>query len=204
MKTRTRTRTLFMVMLLLAGGAVINIAVAWTLAKFVTLNSSPGNTRTGDVDARTLDWLKSVHPNMDWTPVRSPNALSDDRRFPFSMMYGKPGKEATEFYSGPGLPQVMLTRSGWPCLSLLATATRRSRDVDGWTIQCGLRLGEKYVHRFLPLWPLWPGFVINTMFYAAILWLLFIASGAARRRIRIGRGGPVTSPNAGTRKAEME
>jgi hypothetical protein len=35
---------------------------------------------------------------------------------------------------------------------------------------------------------IWPGFAINTVFYAAILWLLFAAPGFVRRRIRIKRG----------------
>src|SRR5262245_36915851 len=42
--------------------------------------------------------------------------------------------------------------------------------------------------RVLPLMPLWPGFAINTVFYAAILWLLFAFPFALRRRRRIKRG----------------
>jgi hypothetical protein len=41
---------------------------------------------------------------------------------------------------------------------------------------------------YLPLRPLWPGFAINTIFYAAILWVLFFAPGAVRRTIRRRRG----------------
>jgi hypothetical protein len=41
---------------------------------------------------------------------------------------------------------------------------------------------------FFPLCPLWPGFAINTMFYAAIVWVLFAAPGAIRRRVRRKRG----------------
>jgi hypothetical protein len=33
--------------------------------------------------------------------------------------------------------------------------------------------------------PLWPGFAINTIFYAAMLWLLWIAPGKIRRFIRV-------------------
>jgi hypothetical protein len=43
----------------------------------------------------------------------------------------------------------------------------------------------------LPYLPLWPGFMINTVFYALVLWLLFAAPLALRRRIRgrrINRG----------------
>jgi len=40
----------------------------------------------------------------------------------------------------------------------------------------------------LPVSPIWPGFAINTIFYAAILWLLCVAPFALRRRIRARRG----------------
>ena len=40
----------------------------------------------------------------------------------------------------------------------------------------------------LPLRPLWPGFAINTAFYAAILWLLALLPFTARRMIRHNRG----------------
>jgi hypothetical protein len=42
--------------------------------------------------------------------------------------------------------------------------------------------------RRLPLRPVWPEFAINTIFYAAILWVLFAAPLAFRRRRRINRG----------------
>jgi hypothetical protein len=37
----------------------------------------------------------------------------------------------------------------------------------------------------LPLMPLWPGFAINSIFYAAMFWVLWIAPGKVRRFIRI-------------------
>ncbi len=41
--------------------------------------------------------------------------------------------------------------------------------------------------RVLPLRPIWPGFAVNTLFYAAILWLL-IYGAALRRFLRVRRG----------------
>ena len=38
--------------------------------------------------------------------------------------------------------------------------------------------------RVLPLRPLWPGFAVNTLFYAAILWLLTCGPFVLRRVIR--------------------
>ena len=45
-------------------------------------------------------------------------------------------------------------------------------------------LGDKAI----PLRPIWPGFAINTVFYAAILWIPFAMTGVVRRRIRAHRG----------------
>ena len=42
--------------------------------------------------------------------------------------------------------------------------------------------------RLIPLKPLWPGFAINTVFYAAVLWLLLICPGRLRRFLRLRRG----------------
>jgi hypothetical protein len=40
----------------------------------------------------------------------------------------------------------------------------------------------------LPVIPIWPGFLIDTIFYAAILWLLIPGPFALRRLIRLRRG----------------
>jgi hypothetical protein len=40
----------------------------------------------------------------------------------------------------------------------------------------------------LPLRPIWPGFAINTIFYAAILAVLFYGPGKVRRFVRVRRG----------------
>jgi len=40
----------------------------------------------------------------------------------------------------------------------------------------------------LPILPIWPGFLINTAFYAAITWLLIRGPFAPRRLIRRRRG----------------
>jgi hypothetical protein len=42
--------------------------------------------------------------------------------------------------------------------------------------------------RVVPVDPIWPGFAINTIFYAAILWMLFALPLALRRRRRVKRG----------------
>lgn len=41
---------------------------------------------------------------------------------------------------------------------------------------------------FLPWLPRWPGFLLNSLFYAAILWLVWFTPGATRRAHRHRRG----------------
>ena len=91
---------------------------------------------------------------------------------------------------------------GWPMLSLwlelagpvsplevrggLATSKLRKA-----TWMSTSRPVRRYGHSFpvaLPLRPLWPGFAVNTLFYAAVLWLLGYSVFATRRFIRMKRG----------------
>ncbi len=72
--------------------------------------------------------------------------------------------------------------SGWPqksARSFWLSEAQMGQSVNS-TLKDELRAA-------LPIVPVWPGFAINTVFYAAILWLLFAAPGWARRRIRVAR-----------------
>ncbi len=40
----------------------------------------------------------------------------------------------------------------------------------------------------VPIQPIWPGFAVNTVFYAAALWLLIPGPFVLRRVIRVRRG----------------
>jgi len=42
--------------------------------------------------------------------------------------------------------------------------------------------------RVVPLMPIWPGFAVNTLFYATLLWLLMYGLSALRRFLRLRRG----------------
>ena len=84
-------------------------------------------------------------------------------------------------------------RIGWPAHSLCRVfraiydpLTTQNAYNERWTKSLqtpdGLDwLGIPAGHEF-PLQPIWPGFAINTVFYAFILWLLFAAPFALRRR----------------------
>ena len=83
---------------------------------------------------------------------------------------------------------------GWPMIGLWMRASsdspmeQKTIPIRYWHAILIDPLDLNQPSRALPLRPLWPGFAINTMFYGAILWLLFAAPGSVRRRIRARRG----------------
>ena len=73
--------------------------------------------------------------------------------------------------------------AGWP----LTCSSYEYRSYGGvGSIAGGLKLDGW--PRALPLRPVWPGFAINTLFYAAILWLIIPGPFVLRRLIRRRRG----------------
>ena len=86
----------------------------------------------------------------------------------------------------------MVDARGWPALTLWY----ESDTPDGWQptgLAGGIKLSGFWEHevRFpkaLPLRPIWPGFAVNTIFYAVVLWLLICGPFAMRRIIRVKRG----------------
>ena len=74
-----------------------------------------------------------------------------------------------------------ITSAGLPLRSLAGGSLFDSQSIKNVGIFC---LGK---HEFALL-PIWPGFAINTIFYATGLWLLGLIPVAVRRHIRFGRG----------------
>ncbi len=89
-------------------------------------------------------------------------------------------------------------QAGWPCRTLESkhvqvnvTGGRFALDFKpAVTLPANLNFLKvnEARYRTLPLRPTWPGFAINTIFYAAILCLLTLGPFTARRMIRRKRG----------------
>ena len=106
--------------------------------------------------------------------------------------------ESGNFVVPSGLP--MRTDAGWPKHAMRGWGwsckyTNRSAvvaDVRFTRLGIPVRIGsDTTIPRLLPLKPIWPGFAINTLFYAMTLWMLFALGGtpfALRRRLRVKRG----------------
>jgi hypothetical protein len=82
----------------------------------------------------------------------------------------------------------LVWQAGWPCRSMRGwTAAGRAPLAVGthglWRLRLSGRTPPKDV--FVPLLPLWPGFAVNTVLYAAIPWLLLAIPAAIRRRRRM-------------------
>ena len=76
---------------------------------------------------------------------------------------------------------------GWPMRSLMWVWPRKESDTLIRALNLGDVQGPVGIPRALPLQPIWPGFAINTLTYAAVLWLPF-APFTIRRVIRRRRG----------------
>ena len=83
--------------------------------------------------------------------------------------------------------------TGWPLLSLRASHTINVNAVGSTSSWSGyLRapnwIRDKLPGTFVPLYPICPGFAINTLIFSATVWILVIGPFAARRIIRRYRG----------------
>ena len=188
-------RRLLMVAVFLLAGAVVNVAVAWGLAVCLNLD---GAESTG-LQAHETYWrwgiIRQYKPGLDFV-----HSYSND-------------SEPVEGLSHPLLPRYWLGMKhrtsdvrpyfigvgwGWPCKAMWYDYL--SVRLSSGTIKNAIPLSTKIalfrtqggsvisLSRGLPLGVIAGGFLINTLFYAAILWLLISGRFILRRLIRRRRG----------------
>jgi hypothetical protein len=217
-------------LLLLAAGAIVNVAVAWGCAArpknpfsiFSTGNvDSPcGSYELWDdrletsksADIRPGDFRAANYP-LRWLGTPGMLGWPDETRFPdaiprWSKFHGGKWPLAALTASGETRDVDYIERaSGWPLYALRyewLLEFDNSFPKPNTTGSYGLLLIPaewlpKGYQTDLPWLPLWPGFAIDTIFYATILWLLFAAPGTLRRWRRIKRGlCPVCAYPVGT------
>lgn len=88
--------------------------------------------------------------------------------------------------------------SGWPLRAMAGSAedvsqSQKRRGTEEWRSRFAIQVAgpSKIVPKLLPLMPLWPGFVVNTLFYTGMVVLIGRGWGAARRS-RLRRRGLCT------------
>ncbi len=203
-------RHLLIIAICLLLGAVVNVAVAWGCAVWLEVfrgqfervrdrNTDLGVfraakfSRPGAMYFETVRWKGRVQQSV--SPTDDPNEL----------LPGWTGLTApTQAYES-GKYQIeyrAVDLRGWPMRSLWLEYTGHSSsgvlDVQGGLVTSALRMSPRSGRPLtrsgqsfpvaLPLRPLWPGFALNTLFYAVILWLLAGGLFALRRDLRIKRG----------------
>ena len=84
-----------------------------------------------------------------------------------------------------------LDQYGWPLRAIESEIRSIQGTIELWAdagvVADFIEFGN-YPNRRVPLRPIWPGVVANTIFYAAILWLFSLGPFASRRFIRRKRG----------------
>ena len=199
-----RRLTKLVVFLLL--GAIVNVAVAWGCQIHAEFRSTTFG-EYGD-----LDEYFSVHVNVGFgiTEMSTSRRKSTGADFiegdaaVVARVLPKWGDFDTplpEYVRTEVSADYLITESrraeacGWPLRCLWAEIgrgiTRYRYDQDVWFDEqvpatSGYLVFDGYIN--LPIRPFFPGFAINTIFYAAILWLLTLGPFTARRMIRRKRG----------------
>ena len=200
---------LFKLALFLILGALVNVTVAWGCAVWLTIDvnqfpdkvefrdeiSGPGSSlwrvqqikRSGAMRILTL-WVAEsdleILANGNSGSLHLPAwCLSKDRL----------NSEATTI--------AIMDARGWPMLSLSSAVKSDAPELlenmsSEAEVLWGLRLSQDsaqisallYANILLPTRIIWPGFVIDTIMYAAIVWFVVFVPFATRRLIRRKRG----------------
>ncbi len=195
-----------MLLVALVGGAIVNVAVAWGCAGFST-QPQRATTSAWRAPATRTDVAWQVDQYQRWGVVRVvafPQAPRHNRTLDvdapgiYPAWSGLP-EGLYDDWSPNGPVWMIVEGAGWPCFALRSTwhSDWLGAPVSnaGWSHAWGLppgsvvRGGMTYgTPRALPLRPIWPGFAINTVFYAVILYGVFALPAALRRKRRLARG----------------
>jgi hypothetical protein len=194
-------RWLFRIVLLLAIGAVINVAVAWGLA----IRPASGFLEWYWTTSETRAWGLTIYPGEIWI---------QEGATPYHE-YGRTGLTADEFRALlPAWSQLVALQpseeflttddfsehaTGWPMHSMRSFEAyfyeEGLPDVAQRTTGGVLTLPPRWLPTLpsdgtifspvfgneLPCIPIWPGFYVNTLLYACAAWLVFFAPFTALR-----------------------
>jgi hypothetical protein len=200
-------RQLLTILLFLLLGAVVNIAVAWGCAAFITPYCR------SFVHAHCIEESES---NVEWTVFkisRLGSILIESYRFPDSDTQSRTNNVVPhprtlvpywcDLYplpDGRGYEFRVVEARGFPVLSMWSESYGEyeltSGELTTRPAQGGAELQDSpwfwddvsRIPRVIPLRPIWPGFAINTVFYAAVIWLPIRGPFMLRRHLRRKRG----------------
>ena len=187
-------------------GAIVNVAVSWACALLVDFHGA--ETVVGGAKGRRGDWVIWHHDSGGCIRIRalavSGNNIEEYEQYPMHPSLLPSWGPLAEQVRQQVRQQVrdepfvrVADAYGWPTYSLwCAFAWNTAQwpnvitDPRLSAIIIASPMGGNYAlsQRALPLRPIWPGFAVNTIFYATLLWLFIFAAYALRRRARRKRG----------------
>ncbi len=195
MKRRLSKLVVFLIL-----GVIVNVAVAWGFVGFARLESVQGSF----MKPEAIDWFHRHAPaapgfpwEVDYT-IQWANPVVRKWWITAASSWDDPSRQDSRYAAPTRLyAHAYPTEAGWPFFSLDGSVWWTypiSRDgVYGRSVlrakaSVPIPFGDENPSRQLPCRPIWAGFAINTIFYAAILWLLTLGPFTARRMIRRKRG----------------
>ncbi len=173
-------RRLLLIAVCLLLGAVVNVAVAYSCVFWAP--DWPGGSSVA-LPAGS-DWVRE--PGASWP---APNKGFASSAFGNSFV----SRSATPNKPG-GISYYQWTyHFGWPFRTVESGGRQAGRRIEeligvGRKITVTPLFGQTDYYRHLPFHPIWPGFAINTIFYAALLWSLIPGPFALRRLLRVRCG----------------
>ncbi len=177
-------RRLLIVAVFLLAGAVVNVAVAWGCAFWSPVQASPSSTLA----------LELIEGGTIVDPLCSGFGLRIDFVFTEGIEYN------VDLRVTSGWPLLAMNQPSWKGyrISPLRLPLRREYGRDGPLdvlerafLTLVIRANQQVTstpRRVIAAGPIWPGFAVNTLFYATFLWLLICGPFAFRRVIRVRRG----------------
>jgi hypothetical protein len=196
---------------LLLLGAIVNVAVAWLLAVRLPVSATWVSSEIqrswqplSELGYEREGFLK-VSQSWRFGSSRIFVAAGDFHHWPEDEPRGSPLEECPgwsrhrvlESLAGAEDTVMIMEARGWPFRALWCHPAQWSVFGDG-TVDPpvgGIEVDDRFAvasdtgtRPTLPLRLFWPGFAINTVFYAGILWLLLAAPFALRRWRRVKRG----------------
>jgi hypothetical protein len=193
-------RRAFKLLLVLLAGAIINVAVAWGCALYSPWWFAKSWAMSSAWNDSWFAWWRANYPFPHVVELpRAPFSMSVIRATGIEIAHISNGAATsqmppyvTAWRVQCGMPFASLTGSRW---SYSHENLPEFKDCEGRFIEfAGRRTWRAEIDwilnggRIVPFKPLWPGFAINTIFYAAIVFALFAVPGAIKRWRRIKRG----------------
>ncbi len=187
------------IMIAVTLGVIVNVLVAWSPYLGDRMQARIENPGRGILLASDARWPTTPPPH--WPKAPQVESYCDAHRGE-ALGYTIRTQEVLEVQPSSLTdlwPAMIVERSGWPLRALVRYEARVRKGgmyvrEDLGIARQGLSLPKAWWNHSLgtavplPLMPLWPGFMINTVLYGSLAWALISAPSWLKRRRRIGRG----------------